>query len=44
MSDYEQGIQDCKDGKPHSAGMSNEYSEGYATQYEKEQQQSRGFN
>jgi hypothetical protein len=44
MSDYEKGMQDCKDGKPHSAGMSNEYNEGYSQQYTIEAQQSRGFN
>lgn len=30
---YLQGMQDCKDGKPHEAGKGESYDRGYNCQY-----------
>lgn len=30
---YLQGMQDCKDGKPHEAGKGESYDRGYSCQY-----------
>ena len=37
MNDYQQGVEDCKRGKPHKPGKSPAYDQGYANQYEVEQ-------
>lgn len=39
MTDYEQGVADCKAGIPH-ADKSPEYTQGYSDQYTKEQHES----
>jgi len=44
LAEFKQGVDDCKNGNPHSMGESDDYSAGYAAQYEVEQQQSRGNN
>lgn len=44
LVEFRNGVEDCKNGNPHSMGKSDDYSAGYAAQYEVEQQQSRGFN
>ena len=44
MSDYEQGVQDCKNGVIPKDDMSDEYCNGYGDQYAKEQQLSQGNN
>ena len=35
--EYLKGMRDCKDGKPHQPGMSQDYNEGYSCQYSAEQ-------
>ena len=35
--EYLRGQRDCKDGKPHKAGQSKDYNDGYGCQYEAEQ-------
>jgi len=35
--DFLQGARDCKDGKPHEAGKSEAYDDGYGAQYSSEQ-------
>jgi len=37
-ADYLRGMRDAKDGKPAEAGASDDYENGYGTQYEAEQQ------
>ena len=44
VSDFIDGQQDCRDGKPHFDGKGESYDAGYSAQYELEAQQSRGFN
>jgi hypothetical protein len=44
LVEFRNGVEDCKRGNPHSMGKSDDYSAGYAAQYEIEQHQSRGFN
>ncbi len=44
LAEFRKGVEDCKSGIPHSMGKTDDYSAGYAAQYEIEQQQSRGFN
>jgi hypothetical protein len=39
IDDFIRGQKDCKAGKPHEAGKSNDYNRGYAAQYELEQAQ-----
>lgn len=35
--DYLQGMRDCKDGVPHKSGKSQDYDDGYATEYERQE-------
>lgn len=43
LVEFRQGVEDCKNGIPHSMGKTDDYSAGYAAQYEIEQQ-SQGVN
>lgn len=38
VGDFIDGQRDCKEGVPHQAGKSEEYTRGYGVQYEFEQQ------
>lgn len=38
LEEFRQGVDDCKEGKPHTMGNTDDYSAGYAAQYEVEQQ------
>jgi hypothetical protein len=42
MTDYEKGVNDCRDGKPHQMGMGDEYNNGYSDQYYREQLEGAG--
>lgn len=42
--DFLRGQQDCKLGKAHKSGQSEDYNRGYAAQYELEAALSQGFN
>ncbi len=44
LVEFKLGVEDCKNGNPHSMGKSDDYSAGYAAQYAIEAQQSQGFN
>ena len=44
LVEFRNGVEDCKNGNPHSTGKSDDYRAGYAAQYEIESQQSQGFN
>ena len=44
VSEFIDGQQECRDGKPHFDGKGESYDAGYSAQYELEAQQSRGFN
>jgi len=33
VDDFLQGQRDCKDGVPHRAGKSEDYNDGYSTEY-----------
>ena len=35
--DYLQGMRDCKEGREHKPGMSQDYDEGYSAEYEREE-------
>lgn len=37
VSEFVDGQQDCRDGKPHFDGMGESYDAGYSTQYALEQ-------
>lgn len=44
LIEFKLGVEDCKNGNPHSMDKSYDYSAGYAAQYAIEAQQSQGFN
>ena len=44
VSEFIDGQQDCRDGKPHFDGKGESYVAGYSTQYQLEQIQSTGVN
>jgi len=35
--EYLKGMRDCKDGIPHQPGMSQDYNDGYAAEYERQE-------
>ncbi|MBK8187625.1 MAG: hypothetical protein IPK77_10550 [Cellvibrio sp.] len=44
ISDFLDGMKDCRDGKLHQMGMSDSYDAGYSSQYELEQIMSEVFS
>jgi len=44
VSEFIDGQQDCRDGKPHFDDKGESYDAGYSTQYQLEQIQSTGVN
>jgi hypothetical protein len=34
LAEFSNGVEDCKNGNPHSMGKSDDYSAGYAAMYE----------
>ena len=40
LPDYNRGVLDCIEGKPHCMRRSAEYKEGYRAQYSREQEES----
>jgi len=42
LAEFKQGVEDCKNGVPHSMDKSDDHSAGYAAMYEIEQKQSAG--
>lgn len=44
MSEFIDGQQDCRGGKPHFDGNGESYDAGYSTQYQLEQIQSKEVN